>query len=68
MRWVGTTLVALGTMVLAVDLDRGDIVVVSVAASHGLHLSDALGLIAICAGVVLLLLAPRSAGHGSREA
>lgn len=52
-------------MVLAVDLDRGDVVVLELTASHGLHVSDGLGLVAILAGVGLLLVACRDTGTRS---
>lgn len=55
-RLLGVLLALGGAIVLAVDLDRGDMVVLTVAASHGLHVSDVLGLVAVLAGVVLLLL------------
>jgi uncharacterized protein YjeT (DUF2065 family) len=59
-RWTGAALVLAGAVVLAVDLDHGDTVVVDLTASHGVHLSDALGLIVILVGLGLLLVQPRS--------
>lgn len=61
MRWLGTLLALGGAMVLAVDLDRGDVVVLELSASHGLHVSDGLGVVAILAGIALLLIAGRRA-------
>jgi uncharacterized membrane protein len=58
-RWIGAALVLAGALVLAFDLDRGDAVVVDLSASHGVHVSDGLGLILVLAGLVLLLLRPR---------
>jgi hypothetical protein len=62
MRWVGALLALGGAMVLAVDLGRGDVVVLELTASHGLHVSDGLGLVAVLAGIALLLKAGRGAG------
>lgn len=59
MRWLGTLLALVGAIILAVDVDRGDVVVLELTASHGLHVSDGLGLVAILVGVGLLLLASR---------
>lgn len=66
-RWIGTALVLAGALVLAVDLDHGDTVVVDLTASHGVHLSDALGLVAILVGLVLLLVRARDDRHGGRS-
>ncbi|MGL6278014.1 MAG: hypothetical protein ACRC50_00470 [Gaiella sp.] len=55
LRILGTLLALSGALVLAIDLDRGDVVVLELTASHGVHVSDVLGLVAVLAGVGLLL-------------
>ena len=57
-RLLGAALVAVGCAVLVVDVSSFDAVVLSVSKSHGLHLSDLLGGVAVVLGVAVLWIAP----------
>jgi hypothetical protein len=57
-RLLGALLVILGCVILIVDVSSIDVVVFSLSASHGIHVSDLIGGAAVAAGIVTLWTAP----------
>ena len=57
-RWFGVLLVILGCAIMVVEMPAIDTVVLTVAHSHGLHLSDVVGGIVVLAGIAVLWTAP----------
>jgi uncharacterized protein YjeT (DUF2065 family) len=58
-RLLGAGLVAVGCVILEVDVPGLDVVLLSVNQGHGLHFSDALGTVLVITGIGVLWVAPR---------
>jgi hypothetical protein len=59
-RLLGALLVVFGCVILIVDVSSIDVVLFSLSASHGIHVSDVIGGTAVLAGIAALWTAPPS--------
>jgi uncharacterized membrane protein YidH (DUF202 family) len=62
-RWLGALAIVVGVVVLGLDVDRWDVVVLSVSSGHGLHASDSIGVVLIAVGIAVLWTAPARRPH-----
>lgn len=58
-RLLGAALVAIGCLILVVDVPKLDVVLLEVSNNHGLHFSDVLGTVVVITGIGVLWVTPR---------